>query len=61
MQHQIDNTDVPKPRPGKISGYVDPVHAKYLRMLAASDHRKISAMLDLILKEHMARAGARDV
>ena len=60
MYTHSNTADAPKLRTEKISAYVDPACAKYLRTLAANDHRKISATLDLILKEHMATA-ARDV
>ena len=55
--HPLGETmDIPKSRPEKISGYVDPARAQYLRLLAVGNSRKISAQLDLILREHEARA-----
>ena len=51
-----DTTDIAKARPEKISGYVNPARAQYLRLLAAGNSRKISAQLDLILREHEAQA-----
>ena len=45
-------TDVREPRPHKINAYVHPDQAAYLKKLAKDNSRKISAQLNLILKEH---------
>ena len=45
----------------KITGYVHPDSAAYLKKLAATNSRKISAQLDLILKEHQANAETANV
>jgi hypothetical protein len=56
MHPHGDTTDIPKSRPEKISGYVDPARAQYLRLLAVGKSRKISAQLNLILRDHETRA-----
>jgi hypothetical protein len=53
--------DVREPRPEKINAYVHPDRKAYLMELAFKNSRKISAQLDLILKEHQANAETSDV
>jgi hypothetical protein len=50
-----DTMDAREPRPHKINAYVHPDRAAYLKKLAKDNSRKISAQLDLILKEHEAQ------
>ena len=57
MEPSIDTTDVREPRPFKINAYVHPDRAAYLKKLAKDNSRKISAQLDLILREHEAANG----
>ena len=57
MEPSIDTTDVLEPRPLKINAYVHPDRAAYLKELAKDNSRKISAQLDLILREHEAANG----
>ena len=57
MEPSIDTTDVREPRPFKINAYVHPDRAAYLKKLAKENSRKISAQLDLILREHQAANG----
>ena len=49
-----DITDVPKQRPYKITAYVEPEVKTALVIAAQKNSRKISAELNLILKEHFA-------
>ena len=44
--------DKPDARSAKIQAYVSNASKKYLVALATANARKISAQLDLILKEH---------
>lgn len=44
--------DKPDTRSAKIQAYVSSTSKKYLVALATANARKISAQLDLILKEH---------
>jgi len=46
-----------EPRPAKIQAYVATASKVYLVNLANKNARKISAQLDLILKEHEAANG----
>jgi hypothetical protein len=55
------NMDVREPRPEKINAYVHPDRKAYLMELAFKNSRKISAQLDLILKEHQANAETANV
>nr|BDD46450.1 hypothetical protein 8 [Paracoccaceae bacterium] len=57
MEPSIDTKDVREPRPFKINAYVHPDRAAYLKKLAKDNSRKISAQLDLILREHEAANG----
>lgn len=52
MENRSYTMNVRKPRPAKISAYVHPDRKKYLLDLADANSRKISAQLDLIIKEH---------
>ena len=55
MEFAGDTMDAREPRPHKINSYVHPDRAAYLKKLAKDNSRKISAQLDLILKEHEAQ------
>ena len=57
IERSGNTTDVREPRPFKINAYVHPDRAAYLKKLAKDNSRKISAQLDLILREHEAANG----
>ena len=57
MEPSIETKDVREPRPFKINAYVHPDRTAYLKKLAKDNSRKISAQLDLILREHEATNG----
>ena len=55
----IISDSIREPRPAKIQAYLAEASKEYLVRLAIKNTRKISAQLDLILKEKMA-AGETD-
>lgn len=55
----IISDSVCEPRPAKIQAYMAEASKEYLVRLSIKNARKISAQLDLILKERMA-AGEND-
>ena len=57
MEPSVDTMDAREPRPFKINTYVHFDRAAYLKKLARDNSRKISAQLDLILREHEATNG----
>ena len=54
---KIDDIEIEPKKAFKINAYVHPDRAAYLKKLAKDNSRKISAQLDLILREHEAANG----